>query len=106
MIVIKTTIRISGNEIMTIDDNDIYICYVDMWKGPSERLAMAYLQGIGKNNVLKHRTGAADATSNEEDQAIATAFGKRFCFRLDFELLKYVTCLFTKPDWVTGLNMS
>ena len=48
---------------------------------------MAY-QGIGKDNVLKHRIGAADAASNEEDKAIATAFGKRFCIPLDFELLE------------------
>ena len=29
----------------------------------------------------------ADAASNDEDQAIATAFGKRLCIALDFELL-------------------
>ena len=45
---------------------------------------MAY-QGIGKGNMLKHRIGAA---TNEEDKAIATAFGKRFCISLDFELLE------------------
>ena len=44
-------------------------------------------QGIGKDNVFKHRIGAADAASNDEDQAIATAFGKRLCIPLDFELL-------------------
>ena len=48
---------------------------------------MAY-QGIGKDNMLKHRIGAADAAPNEEDQAIATAFGKRFCILLDVELLE------------------
>ena len=48
---------------------------------------MAY-QGIGKGNMLKHRIGAADATTNEEDKAIATAFGKRFCIPLNFELLE------------------
>ena len=71
---------------MSIDDSDIYHCYVDLWKGPSERFVMAY-QGIGKDNVFKHRIGAADAASNDEDQAIATAFGKRLCIPLDFELL-------------------
>ena len=79
--------RISGNEIMSIDDSEIYYRYVDLLKGPSERFAMAY-QGIGKGNVLKHRIGAADAASNEEDKAIATAFGKRFCIPLDFDLLE------------------
>ena len=42
--------------------------------------------------MLKHRIGAADAASNEEEKVIATAFGKRFCIALDFELKK-VTCL-------------
>lgn len=46
-IVKKTTIRISGNEVMSIDDSDIFHCYIDLWKGPSERANMAY-QGIGK----------------------------------------------------------
>ena len=55
--------------IMSIDVSDIYHCYVDLWKGTSERFAMAY-QGIGKDNMLKHRIGAADAATNEEDQAI------------------------------------
>ena len=38
--------------------------------------------------MLKHRICAADAATNEEDKAIATAFGKRFCVPLDFELLE------------------
>ena len=61
---------------MYINDSNIYHCYVDLWKGPSERYAMAY-QGIGKYNMLKHSIGAADAATNGEDQAIATAFGKK-----------------------------
>ena len=86
-IVKKTTIRISGNEIMSIDDSDIYHCYTDLWKSPSERINMAY-QGIGKDNMLKHRVGAGDKGSNKADQAIANAYGNRFCIPLDFELLE------------------
>ena len=52
-IVKKTTIKISGNEVMSIDDSDIFHSYVDLWKSPSERMNMAY-QGIGKANMLKH----------------------------------------------------
>ena len=36
VIVKKTTIRICGNEIMSIDDSHMYHCYVDLWKGPSD----------------------------------------------------------------------
>ena len=86
-IVKKTTIRISGNEVMSIDDSDIYHCYVDLWKSPTVRVNMAY-QGLGRDNMLKHRVGAGDASSNSEDQAVANAYKNRFCIPLDFELLE------------------
>lgn len=86
-IVKKTTIRISGNEVMSIDDSNIYHCYADLWKSPTERINMAY-QGIGKPNMLKHRVGADNASEDKEDQAIAKAYGNRFCIPLDFELLE------------------
>ena len=72
---------------MSIDDSDIYHCYVDLWKSPSERVNMAY-QGIGKANMLKHRVGADNATAYTEDEAIADAYKNRFCIPLDFELLE------------------
>ena len=75
-IVKKTTIRISGNEVMSIDDSDIYHCYVDLWKSPSERANMAY-QGIGKNNMLKHRVGSGNASSDKEDEAVANVYKKK-----------------------------
>ena len=86
-IIKKTTIRISGNEVMSIDDSDIYHCYVDLWKSPTERMNMAY-QGIGRANMLKHRVASEDATVNTGDQAIANAYGDRFCIPLDFEILE------------------
>ena len=86
-IIKKTTIKISGNEVMSLDDSDIYHCYVDLWKTPIERINMAY-QGIGKENMLGQRTGAGNATTDAEDEAIAKAYGKRFCIPLDFELLE------------------
>ena len=52
-IIKKIVIRISGNEVMSIDDSDIYHCYIDLWKPLTERLNMVY-QGIGKPNMLKH----------------------------------------------------
>ena len=83
----KTTIKISGNEVMSIDDSDIFHSYVDLWKSPSERINIAY-QGIGKSNMLKHTVGAGNASTDAEDQAIAGAFMNRFCIPLDFELLE------------------
>ena len=86
-IIKKTTIRISGNEVMSIDDSDMFHCYIDMWKCPTERINMAY-QGLGKPNMLKHRVGADNASSNTEDEAVSSAYGSRFCIPLDFELLE------------------
>ena len=45
-------------------------------------------QGIGKPNMLTHRVGAANASTVDEDQAIAAAYQSRFCIPLDFELLE------------------
>ena len=70
---------------MSINDSDIYHCYVDFLKGPSERFAIDY-HCIGKDNM--NRIGAADDATNEEDQTIAIAFRKRFCIQMDFELLE------------------
>ena len=65
---------------MSIDDSDIFHCYVDLWRSPSERINMAY-QGIGKSNMLKHRVGAGNASTDDEDQAIAGAFKNSSAFR-------------------------
>ena len=89
-IVKKTTIKISGNEVMSIDDSDIYHCYNDLWKTKSERQNAAY-QGIdgGTFNMLKLRVGAGNgAAAQVADKAIADAYGDRFYVPLDFELLE------------------
>ena len=86
-IVKKMTIRISGNEVMSIDDSDIYHCYIDLWKSSTERSYMHY-QGVCSDNMLKHRVGAGDASTNKLDEAVAAAYGNRFCIPLDFELLE------------------
>ena len=44
-------------------------------------------QGIGNANMLKHRVGAGDTSSNAEDKAVADVYENRFCIPLDFELL-------------------
>ena len=59
-VVKKTTIKISGNEVLSIDDSDVYHCYNDLWKTKSEHQNAAY-QGIDEgtaSNMLKLRVGA------------------------------------------------
>lgn len=86
----KTTIRISGNEVMSIDDSDVYHCYQDLWKTARER-GNAQYQGIDttvNRNATKLRVGAGDGAAVAADQAIATAYSNRFSTPLDFELLE------------------
>ena len=72
---------------MSNDISDIYHCYLDLCKCPTEHLNMAY-EGIEKDNMLKHRVGAGNASSDKEDEAIVDAYKNRFCISLDFEMLE------------------
>ena len=89
-IVKKTTIRISGNEVMSIDDSDVFGCYADLWKTDNERANSQY-QGIDTTkdrNVTRHRLDAGDKANKAKDTAVAKAYGNRFYIPLDFELLE------------------
>ena len=84
-------IKISGNEVMSVDDSDVFNCYGDLWKTASERKNDQY-QGIdtsGNRNTTRIRM---DARNKDEavtaDKAIANAFCNRFYIPLDFELLE------------------
>lgn len=80
-IVKKTVIKISGNEVMSIDDSDIYQCYLDLWKTKSERRNLPY-QGIDEGetgNMLRLRVGAENRDAGVwVDKATADAYGNRF----------------------------
>ena len=43
-VVKKMTVRFSGNEVMSIDDTDVFHCYHDIWKTAQEK-ANAHYQG-------------------------------------------------------------
>ena len=90
-IVKKTTIKISGNEAMSIDDSDVYHCYQDLWQTAQERENAQY-QGIDTSTdkkVTRIRVGAGDKDETvKEDKAIADAYGNRYYIPLDFELLE------------------
>lgn len=89
-IVRKTTIKISGNEVMSVDDSDMVYSYIDLWRTNAERKNSAY-QGIDLSrgrNITKIRIGAADKNETLEDKAVADAYGNRFFIPLDFELIE------------------
>ena len=90
-VVKKTTIKISGNEVLSVEDSDVFHCYQDLWKTAPERVDSQY-QGIDPStnqNVTRIRIGAGNQDAVEtEDAAIAAAFGNRYHVPLDFELLE------------------
>ena len=91
-IIKKLAVKFEGNEIMSVNDYDIFSCYQDLWKTKSEK-RNAIRQGIISNdgcmeNCIKWKINAGDKnTSNIQDKAIADAYGNKFIIPLDFEML-------------------
>ena len=90
-IIKKLAVKFEENEIMSIDDYDIFTCYRDLWKTKSEK-RNAIWQGIISTdgcteNCIKLRINAGnkDATS-VQDKPIADAYGNKFIIPLDFEM--------------------
>ena len=91
-IVKKLAVKFEGNEILSIDDYDIFACYRDLWKMASEK-RNAVRQGIISNdgftiNCIKLRLNASDKSAgNAKDKAIADAYRNKLVIPLDFEML-------------------
>jgi len=89
-IVKKISVKLEGQEVMSLDDADIYLCYHDLWMADKERLNAAYygIHSGDRGNTAKIRLGADDAVAETQpDASIAAAFGNRFAIPLDFEIL-------------------
>ena len=91
-IVKKLAVKFKGNEIMSVDNFDVFACYRNLWKISSEK-RNSIRQGIISNdgcteNCIKSRINAGDKNaSNAQDKAIADAYGNKFIIPLDFEML-------------------
>ena len=91
-IIKKLTVKFEENEILSIDDYDVFACYRDLWKTKSEKWN-AIRQGIISNdgcmkNCIKLRINASDkSTGNKRDNAIADTYRNKFVIPLDFEML-------------------
>ena len=91
-IVKQLAVRFKGNEIMTTDDYDIFMCYRDLWKTKSEKRNVIQ-QGIISTdkcteNCIKLGINAGDKnTGNKQDKAIADAYRNKFIIPPDFEML-------------------
>lgn len=85
----KLTVKFGSETLISLENADVYLCYVYLWKTPIERLNSHY-QGIDVSKgciITKHRVGAADSTPDDENAAVATAFKNKFCVPLDFEMV-------------------
>ena len=74
---------VKGNEIISINDCDIFYSYYDCWKSTTER-RNAVCQGIVEvggqtENAIKHRTNAGDKASNASDETVASILDNKFC---------------------------
>ena len=91
-IVKKLAVKFEGNEIMSIDNFNVFACYRDLWKTKSEK-RNAIRQGIISTdgcteNCIKLRINAGDKNaSNAQDKATADAYRNKFIIPLDFEML-------------------
>ena len=88
----KLAVKFEGNEILSIDNFDVFACYQDLWKTKSEK-RNAIRQGIISsggctNNCIKLRINAGDENaSNQQDDAIVNTYGNKLIIPLDFEML-------------------
>ena len=91
-IIKKLAVKFEGNEIMSIDDYDLFVCYRDQWKTNSEK-RNAIQQGIISTdgcmeNCIKLRINTGDKNAgNTQDNAIANTYGNKFIIPLDFKML-------------------
>ena len=88
-IIKKLAVKFEGNEIMSVDDYDIFTCYRDLWKTASEK-KNAIRQGIISSdgctiNCIRLRINAGDKNAGvTQDKAIADAYRNKFIIPLDF----------------------
>lgn len=86
--IIKTTkILMDNKTILHIDDSNIFYTYTDLWETTNNRSNMIF-QGVGTNNMLKHRVNAGDKISNTNDEIIKEVYNNKFCIPLDFKISK------------------
>ena len=91
-IIKKLAVKLEGNEILSIDNYDVFACCQDLWKTASEK-RNASRQDIISNdgdltpNCMKLRINPGDKSAGvARDKAIADAYGNKFIIPLDFEM--------------------
>ena len=91
-IIRKLTVKLEGNEIISINDYDILYSYYNCWKTTTER-RNAVFQGILEangqtENAIKQRINAKDKADIANDITVASIYDNKFWIPLDFEILE------------------
>ena len=88
-IIKRLAVMFEGNEILSIDNYDVFACYRDLWKTKSEK-RNAIRQGIISTdgdctpNCMKLRINAGDKdATNVQDNPIAEGYGNKFIIPLN-----------------------
>ena len=103
-IVKKLAVKFEGNEILSIDDFDIFTCYRDLWKTESEK-RNSIRQGIifhdgCTEKCMKLKIAASDKDAEDAvDKANSDVYKNKFTIPLDFEMLDS-----TIPYYQAGLG--
>ena len=91
-IIRKLIVKLEGNEIISIDDYNVFYSYYDCWKCKTKRLNAVFqgtVEADGQTeNAIKHRINATNKANNAKDQTVASICVNRFGIPLDFEILE------------------
>ena len=91
-IIKRLAVKFVGNEILSVDDFDIFACYRDLWKTASEKknaIRQSIISTDGCTiNCMRLRINTGDKNAGiTQDKAIADAYGNKFIIPLDFKML-------------------
>ena len=91
-IIKKLAVKFEGNELMSVDNFDVFACYQDLCKTKSEKrnaIRQCIISTDGcMENCIKLIINAGDKNAGvAQDNAIADAYGNKFIIPLDFEML-------------------
>ena len=100
----KLAMKFKGNEILGVDDFDVFACYQNLWKIAPEKWNIVR-QGIIHSGgctltCMKSQINAEDKGSlTTQDTAIANAYGNKFIIPLNFKMLNSIM-----PCYQSGLR--
>ena len=92
VIIKKLAVKFEGDEILSINDFDVFACYRDLWKTKLEKrntVRQSIISNDGcTKNCIKLRIDTKDkSASNAQDNAISAPYRDEFIILLDFEML-------------------